>query len=99
RMVGIHVILQEERYTSKCSFADNEPVEKHERYWGKRLRSISIHGKRVKCNLFRRLSGQIINGDVNGAYNILAKAVPNAFAEGREGLALVPRSLAISRKC
>ena len=60
---------------------------------GSGLRSTSIDGKRVKCNLFKRSSGQTINGDVNGAYNIVAKAVPNAFAEERAGLALVPHSL------
>ena len=33
------------------------------------------------------------------AYNILKKAVPNAFAEEPEGLALVPRSLTIQPTC
>ena len=93
KLVGIQVLLQEESYTSKCSFVDNESIEKHEIYCGKRLRSISVNGKRVKCNLFKRTNGQIINGDVNGAYNILVKATPNEFAEGRAGLALVPHSL------
>jgi hypothetical protein len=73
-------MTNEESYTSKCSFIDNEPIEKHKIYCGKRLRTIQIHGKKVKCNLFRRKNGQLLNGDVNGAYNILRKAVPNAFA-------------------
>jgi putative transposase len=93
KMVGINVITHEERYTSKCSFLDNETIEKHEIYSGKRLRTISIKGKQVKCNLFRRENGQIIHGDVNGAYNILQKAVPNAFAEEWVGLVLSPMSV------
>ena len=36
KLVGIQVILQEESYTSKCSFVDNESIEKHEIYCGKR---------------------------------------------------------------
>lgn len=32
---GINVIIQEESYTSKCSFLDNESIEKHDNYLGK----------------------------------------------------------------
>jgi putative transposase len=71
-LVGINVILSEESYTSKCSFLDNEPICKHECY----------AGKRVKRGLFRASSGQYINADVNGSYNILRKVVPKAFADG-----------------
>lgn len=99
KMVGINVIIHEESYTSKCSFLDNESIEKHEIYAGKRLRTISINGKKLKCNLFRRGNGQRINGDVNGALNILTKAVPNAFAEERVGLVLVPLSVCFKRNC
>ena len=31
-----------------------------------------------------------INADVNGSYNILRKAIPNAFADGIEGVAVNP---------
>jgi len=71
-MVGIKVIVTEESYTSKCSFLDNEPIEKHEYY----------ADRRVKRGLFRAASGRYINAYINGAYNNLRKAVPNAFAEG-----------------
>jgi Transposase and inactivated derivatives len=57
---GINVILQEESHTSKCSFLDNELVEHHDKYVGKRF----------KRGLFRSVKGKIINADVNGAYNI-----------------------------
>lgn len=61
--VGINVILQEESYTSKCSFLDNEPIRKHTRYLG----------KRVKRGLFKTHSNKKINADLNGSLNILKK--------------------------
>ena len=70
--VGINVVLTDEAYTSKCSFLDLEPLGKHVQY----------AGKRIKRGLFRAQSGQLINADVNGAYNILRKVVPTAFANG-----------------
>src|SRR5579859_7276060 len=79
-LVGIKVILSEESYTSKCSFLDLEPVCKQERY----------AGRRVKRGLFRASSGQFINADVNGSYNILRKVVPNAFADGIEAAVVQP---------
>ncbi len=72
QLVGIQVILTEESYTSKCSFLDREPIGKHERYTG----------KRVKRGLFRASDGRTINADVNGSYNIVRKVIPNAFADG-----------------
>lgn len=60
---GIEVITGEESYTSKCSFLDNESVEKHDTY----------AGKRVKRGLFMSSNGTLMNADVNGAYNILKK--------------------------
>jgi putative transposase len=31
-----------------------------------------------------------LNSDVNGAYNIIRKAIPDAFAKGIEGVGLHP---------
>ena len=62
-LAGIETILKEESYTSKCSFLDNESVEKHEIYMG----------KRIKRGLFQSSDGTLINADVNGAYNIMKK--------------------------
>ena len=64
-LVGINVILNEESYTSKTSFLDNEPVQKREKYLG----------KRIKRGLFRSSQGFLINADLNGALNILRKVV------------------------
>jgi putative transposase len=78
-LVGIRVLIVEESYTSKCSFLDKEPIGKHERYLG----------KRVKRGLFRAANGQFINADVNGSYNIIRKVAPEIF-EGVEGFVVHP---------
>ncbi len=78
-LVGIRVIVTEESYTSKCSFLDNEPIQKHEVY----------AGKRVKRGLFRSMRGRFINADVNGAYNIIKKVAPKSF-EGVEDCVVNP---------
>lgn len=86
-LLGIEVIYQEESYTSKCSFIDLEPIKKNSKY----------KGKRIKRGLFQSSDGTIINADLNGAYNIMRKAIPNAFAEGTEGFAVNPQLLTPSR--
>ncbi|MFX1465088.1 MAG: RNA-guided endonuclease InsQ/TnpB family protein [Promethearchaeota archaeon] len=68
---GIAVELVEESHTSKCSFLDNETIEHHEQYLG----------KRVRRGLFRSAQGLLINADVNGACNIVRKSEPNAFTQ------------------
>lgn len=65
RLVGITVIRQQEAYTSKCSFMDNEPIKKHTEYVG----------KRIKRGLFKTRNRKFINADLNGSLNILKKAV------------------------
>ena len=65
KLEGINIILTEESYTSKCSFLDNETIEKHESYLG----------KRIKRGLFRSAKNKIINADLNGSLNILRKVV------------------------
>ncbi|MHA1418299.1 MAG: RNA-guided endonuclease InsQ/TnpB family protein [Candidatus Heimdallarchaeaceae archaeon] len=65
---GITVELVDESYTSKCSFLDNEQVEKLSFY----------KGRRVLRGLFRSAQGQLFNADVNAAYNILVKSDPQA---------------------
>lgn len=82
---GINVIFNEESYTSKCSFLDLEPICKHEEYMG----------RRVKRGLFVSKNGIKINADVNGSYNIMLKAIPNAFANGIEGVGVHPLVLTI----
>lgn len=75
------MIIQEESYTSKCSFLDFEKVCKHEKYLGKRKYRglfISKHGKKI-------------NADCNGSGNIIRKAIPTAFrGYGIQGVSIHP---------
>jgi len=77
---GITVKLQQESHTSKCSFLDSEPISHQETY----------KGVRFTRGLFRSANGTILNSHVNGAYNIIRKANPDAFAKGIEGVGLHP---------
>jgi putative transposase len=72
--------LQQESHTSKCSFLDMEPICHQEIYVGYRFTR----------GLFKSAKGLIINSDVNGALNIIRKAIPNAFAKGIEDVGLHP---------
>ena len=79
-LVGIGVVTIEESHTSKCSFLDLEAIGHHDQYVG----------KRVKRGLFRVGTGQLLNADVNAAYNILRKYAPDAFGTGISGCKLRP---------
>lgn len=74
QIYGIDLILQEESYTSKCSFLDQESVTKHEHY----------KGKRIHRGLFKSADGTLVNADVNGAANIAVKS-----KQGEKSLALL----------
>ena len=68
---GIKCIEQEESYTSKASFLDNDNIpdfnednnQKH-----------TFSGKRITRNLYQTKNNQIIDADLNGALNIMKKA-------------------------
>ena len=81
---GINVVKQEESYTSKCSFLDNESIEEHETYLG----------KRIKRGIFKSSNGTLLHADLQASYNIIKKAIPEAF-DGIEGIGLYPGSLSI----
>ncbi|MFX1284903.1 MAG: RNA-guided endonuclease InsQ/TnpB family protein [Promethearchaeota archaeon] len=70
---GITVVRQEESYSSRCSFLDNEPIGHHSKYLGRRMTR----------GLFKSQKGTVINADVNGAYNIMKKAFLNAVDADR----------------
>ena len=78
--MGIRVVINNEYYTSGCSFLDNEEISK----------LTYNKSRRIKRGLFKSNNGILINSDVNGAYNIIKKAIPKAFAEGIEGVHLHP---------
>jgi len=82
QLKGIYVLTVNENHTSKCSFLDNEPIRRHKKYMG----------KRVSRGLFKTSKGILLNADVNGAYNIMKKAFPNAIsADGIEAFGLMPQ--------
>ena len=82
-LVGITVKITEESYTSKASFLDRDPLPVRKNGDEKKY---TFSGKRIERGLYRASDGQIINADVNGAYNIIRKVAPDAFqqAEGVE---------------
>ena len=84
---GIRVIINEESYTSKCSFLDNEEICKHDVY----------KGKRIKRGLYKSSNGKLINSDVNGSLNILRKVFPNInlINNGIEVIGVSPMVLTI----
>ncbi|MEG3901894.1 transposase [Microcoleus sp. SVA1B4] len=86
-LVGIKVIVQEESYTSRANFLglDSIPV------YGKTETEPVFTGKRIKRGLYKTSTGQLINSDVNGGYNILRKAIPNAFSDGIGSCVVQPR--------
>lgn len=77
---GIRFIENEEAYTSGTSFVDEEkPMKKN---YNKE--------RRVHRGLFIGSNGIRINADVNGAYQIMKKVIPDAFSKGIEGAGLHP---------
>ena len=77
---GIKVIETEESYTSSTSFLDGEePCEENKN-----------KKRRIHRGLFKSNKGVMINADLNGAYQIIKKVFPNAFADGIEGVGLHP---------
>ena len=91
---GIKVIFNEESYTSKCSFFDNDYIPT----FGKDDEKLNPSGKRIKRGLYVTKNMIKINADVNGSYNIMKKAIPNAFdGHGIEGLGVNPLLLNIKK--
>jgi putative transposase len=84
QLVGINVVVVTEKYTSKCSFLDNEPLYKQDSY----------QGRGIKRGLFRNRNGTLSNAYVNGSLNIIRKAFPNAFVEGIQGVVVPPVRIA-----
>lgn len=74
--VGILFISTEESYTSKASFVDNDNIPKYEE---NKSVNYNFSGKRIKRGLYKTNSGKVFNADVNGACNIIRKAIPSAF--------------------
>lgn len=68
---GIEVIEQEESYTSKASFVDNDEIP----VYGKIDYEPQFSGKRTHRGLYKAKNGFMLNADINGSYNILVKGL------------------------
>jgi putative transposase len=85
---GISIILQEESYTSKASFLNLDKIPSYKK---DKPNKYSFSGYRYRRGLYKIRGKKIfINSDVNGSYNILRKAIPNAFGNGIEGIGVCP---------
>ena len=69
QLEGINVIEQEESYTSKVSFFDNDFIPTYQ-VNGELFKS---SGKRIKRGLYKTSSGLVLNADINGSLNIMRK--------------------------
>lgn len=68
---NINYILQEESYTSKASFFDNDELPI---YNADNPQAYEFSGKRVKRGLYQTKNNYLFNADCNGALNILRKS-------------------------
>ena len=82
KLAGINIIIVNEAYTSKCSFLDEETIQKHDTY----------KGKRVKRGLFVSSKGIKINADINGSLNIMVVGLKQLNVK-RDVLVLEPANL------
>jgi putative transposase len=67
------IIIIEEAYTSKSSFLDNDYIPSFDGS------EHQFSGKRKTRGCYISKDGIQINADVNGASNIIRKAIPDAF--------------------
>lgn len=70
--LGITFLIQEESYTSKASFLDEDDIPT---YIKGNNTKYSFSGNRIKRGLYKTKDGIILNADVNGALNIIRKAI------------------------
>ena len=68
---GIVYIEQEESYTSKASFWDNDNIPV---YNNDNPKEYEFSGSRIHRGLYKTAGGQVLNADINGALNIMRKS-------------------------
>ena len=89
-LVEIKVIITEESYTSKASFLDLDTIPTY-----KKGIKHTFSGNRIQRGMYKSKSGIKFNADVNGSYNIMRKAIPNAFSNGIQDVVVHPVRLII----
>lgn len=102
-MQGICVIMQEESYTSKASFLDDDKIPVYKKKdQSENTETIEnqedkyvFSGRRIKRGLYKSSNGRLMNADINGSLNIMrkyTKASPDELLfQGVEGLVFNPR--------
>ena len=87
---GIEVVEQEESYTSKASFLDEDEIPVYKDVQTKP----QFSGKRISRGLYQSKDGKVLNADVNGSYNILVKGLLSLNKNlNREAVSFHTRSL------
>lgn len=71
--VGIKTVEQEESYTSKASYLDDDEIPVYKKETENKYQ---FSGKRIKRGLYQAKDGRCINADLNGSANIMRKAFP-----------------------
>ena len=66
---GMRYVEQEEAYSSKASFLDQDPLPEY----GAGIKPV-FSGKRIARGLYRSRDGRVVNADVHGAANIMRKS-------------------------
>ena len=89
----IDYVEQEESYTSKSSFLDNDPLPE---YKAEQPYKGTFSGKRIKRGLYKSSNGTLINADVNAAANILRKANRIDSSKLCQGLLASPQRIRLS---
>ena len=90
----IDYIEQEESYTSKSSFLDEDVLPE---YKAEQPYEDIFSGRRIKRGLYQSKNGTILNADVNGAANILRKCKQNVdFNKLCKGLLASPVRIRVS---
>ena len=92
RHYPIKVFEQDESYTSKASFLDNDAIPDT----FKDAEMVEFSGKRIKRGLYQSVNGTLINADVNGAMNIGRKANERIF-EAIKDFSYLTESISICR--
>lgn len=68
---SITFVMQEESYTSKASFWDQDAIPVYNCDDGNEYR---FSGKRIHRGQYRTATGKVLNADMNGALNIMSKS-------------------------
>jgi transposase len=96
RMGRIATKLTEESYTSQASFLDRDEMPVYD---PNRTEEPAFSGKRLKKprGLYRASGKRNVNADINGAYNIIRKVAPKAFAEDAEDFVVHPVRMTLAK--